>query len=804
MIGRTLAHYEITDRLGAGGMGEVYLALDTKLERNVALKVLPAELAGDPARLGRLQREAKALASLDHPGIVTIFSVEEADGIHFLTMAHVEGETLGAMIPPDGMPVERVLELGAALADSLRAAHERGIVHRDLKPGNVMVDLEGRLRVLDFGLARVEETVPLSSQMSTGTFEEPMTRQGMVLGTVPYMSPEQAEGKRVDFRTDIFSLGIVLYEKATGRLPFGGETAASLISAILRDTPSSVTDLRPELPVELDRVIQRSLEKDPEARYSTAGEMRDELDELRKKALSGTLAEPVPPRSKQAKLVTVAIALAAVGLTVVVATTMWRSNVKPAGSEPQSTTEMAVELFPSVAVLPLRNLSGDPEQEYFVDGMTEALITDLSKVASLKVIARSSAMRYKNSDTPLSEIAAELGVEAVVEGSVIREGDTVGLTAQLIEVATERVMWGEQYRRDFTGILTLQAELATAIAEGVGGALSPEDRALFSVSAEVDPGAYEAYMKGRFHWYRFTPEDMAAAKGYFELALEIQPDYALALVGLADAITTPPHIGWEAHVDQFERGTELIDRALELDPGLAEAHDLRARYAFVWEWDWDGSERGFRRAIELNPNLPDARVVYSQVLGILGRHDEALEQAKTGASLDPLNFFYRQQHYERLAWMGRPDEAIAGFQELIESGGDLPFIRLALWDNLFVTGQYEKAYEEARRFYELMGQAEVLASIERGYQTGGYRKAMIGAAESLVEVSATTFVSAVDIAKLFTQAGASDRALEWLERSADVPETGLVYVMADPVYEGLRGDPRFEAIRSRMNLPRAD
>jgi TolB-like protein len=799
MIGRTLSHYEITGQLGAGGMGEVYLALDTKLERKVALKVLPPELAEDPARLARLQREAKALAALDHPGIVTIFSVEEADGVHFLTMTYVEGETLGALIPPTGMPVERVLELGAALADALRAAHERGIVHRDLKPGNVMVDAEGRLRVLDFGLARLEETVPLSSQMSTGTFEEPMTRQGMVLGTVPYMSPEQAEGKRVDFRSDLFSLGVVLYEMATGSRPFGGETAASLISSILRDTPSSVVEVRPELPEKLDRVIQRCLEKAPDERYAAAEMVRDELDMLHRDLLSGAVTGAAATRPA-ARLGMLALAAAAVVLAGVVGTTMWRAGSGEQGAGQQGAGEAATAEYRSVAVLPLRNLSGDPEQQYFVDGMTEALITDLSKIGAVKVIARSSAMRYKDSDAPLSEIAAALGVDAVVEGSVIREGDTVGITAQLIEVATERVIWGEQYRRDLTSILALQGELATAIARGIGSALSPEEKALFSESAEVDPAAYEAYLKGRFHWYRFSPEDMASAKRYFELALEKDPDYALAYVGLADAIATPPHVGWEVPSGQFEEATILIERALELDPGLAEAHDLRARFAFVWAWDWEAAGRGFRRAIELKPNFPDARVVYSQYLGILGRYDEALEEAARGAALDPLNFFYRQQHYERLAWMERYDEAIAGLRELIDSGGNLWFIRQSLWDNLFASGEYELAYEEARRCYELADQADLLDALEHGYGAGGYPGAMTAVAEVLEERSVETWVAAVDIAKLYAHAGQRNRTLDWLERSAEVPETGLVYVMADPVYKGLRGDPRFEAIRTRMNL----
>jgi serine/threonine protein kinase/tetratricopeptide (TPR) repeat protein len=756
MIGRTLSHYEITGQLGAGGMGEVYLALDTKLERKVALKVLPPELAADPARLGRLQREAKALAALDHPGIVTIYSVEESDGIHFLTMAYVHGQTLEALIPTGGMPVEQVVRLGADLADALRAAHERGIIHRDLKPGNIMVDAEGRLRVLDFGLARVEETTPVSSQMSTGTFDDPMTRQGMVLGTVPYMSPEQAEGKRVDFRSDLFSLGVVLYEMATGSRPFSGDSAASLISSILRDTPSSVAELRPELPADLDRVIQRCLEKAPHKRHSTAEAVRDDLRAIDRYVSSGTASRPPTTRPAKQRV---------------------------------------------VAILPLRNLSGDPSQEYFVDGMTDALITDLSKIGSLTVIARSSAMQFKGKDAPLSEIAAALKVDTIVEGSVIREGDTVGITAQLIEVEGERVLWGEKYQRDLTSILALQGEIAAAIAGGIQVALSPEEEALLARTSAVDPAAYEAYLKGRFHWYRFTPEDLAAARRYFEIALEKDPDYALAHIGLADAIATPSHIGFEPPTEPFRRAATLIRRAIELDPDLAEAHDLRARFAFAWEWDWEVAEKEFRRAIELNPNLPDAHVVYSQYLGVLRRNDEALDEAERGTTLDPLNPFFGQQYFERLAWTGRFEEAIAGLREMANAGADLPFVRRSLWDALFTVGRPEEAYEEARRYFELTGQAGLLGAPGSG--RSGYSDAMAAAAEALTEASTKTYVAALHLARLHAHAGQKDRALECLEKAVEVPETSLVYAMAEPIYQSLYGEARFQAIRERVGLVRA-
>ncbi len=383
MIGRTLSHYEITGELGAGGMGEVFLARDTTLDRQVALKVLPAEVSDDPARLGRLQREAKALAALDHPGIVTIFSVEEADGVHFLTMAYVKGQVLGDLISPDGMPVEQLLEVGAALADALRAAHEQGIVHRDLKPSNVMVDSGGRLRVLDFGLARVVEQTPESSELSTQTMEEVMTQRGMVLGTIPYMSPEQAEGKAVGPSSDLFSLGVVMYEMATGSRPFAGDSAVSLMSSILRDTPPPATDVRRDLPEKLSRVIEDCLEKAPEDRPESAEVVRDELEAVRQDLLSGAVTYAAPTRSPRSRAAVLALAAAVVVLAAVVGTLIWKGGHEVIRESGEAVVETAASQIRSIAVLPLRNLSGDPDQEYFADGMTEALITDLAQISAL-------------------------------------------------------------------------------------------------------------------------------------------------------------------------------------------------------------------------------------------------------------------------------------------------------------------------------------------------------------------------------------------------------------------------------------
>jgi len=647
-------------------MGEVYRARDERLDRDVAVKVLPEELAADQSRLGRLQREAKALAALDHPGIVTIFSVEEADGIHFLTMAYVEGKTLGHLIPPGGMEVDRLLDLGVVLADALRAAHERGIVHRDLKPSNVMVDGEGRLRVLDFGLARMEETVPLSSQLETATLQEPITHHGMVLGTIPYMSPEQAEGKAVGPSSDVFSLGVVLYEMATGSRPFGGETTASLISAILRDTPSSVTEVRPEVPAALGGVIRRCLEKAPGERYPSSQAVRDELEAVRQGVDSGTVTGATttkPPRS-QAKAL--ALAVAAVVLVAVVGTTIWRSGWNPGGEVGDAVVESAASQIRSIAVLPLRNLSGDPEQEYFVDGMTEALITGLSKIGALKVIARSSVMPFKGTDTPLSEIAAALGVDAVVEGSVIREGEQVGISAQLIEAASERVLWGEQYRRDLTSIFALQGEVAKAIADRVEVALAPEESRLLEAGTPVSAGAFEATLKGRFHLEQFTVQDFDAALRFFESALETDPDYAPAYSGIADVWMYRKQWGL---VEPSEAAAEIekaLARALELDDFLADAHASLAGHRTWHEWDWEGGEEEFLRALELSPSLAGARIFYSHLLTILGRVPEGTAQAERALELDPLNPFFQALQGVQLMMAGRLDEGIALCRNALE------------------------------------------------------------------------------------------------------------------------------------------
>jgi TolB-like protein/Tfp pilus assembly protein PilF/predicted Ser/Thr protein kinase len=791
LIGQTLSHYRITAKLGEGGMGEVYLAEDEKLERKVALKVLPAELAADPDRLRRLQREAKALAALDHPSIVTVFSVEEESGRHFLTMAHVEGEDLDDLIPEEGFAVERLLELAIPLTDALRAAHERGIVHRDLKPGNVMVDSEGRLRVLDFGLARRE--IPAGPEDETQLATQTMTQAGTVLGTYPYMSPEQAQGQVADARSDLFSLGVMLYEMATGQRPFSGETGVSLVSSILKDTPLPVTDLKKGLPAELGAIIEKCLEKEPAARFASAEELRERLQAVRRQVEVGIT---VPTRRRQFVLTLV---LATV--MIVAGVTGWQTLIRGERSSDAAQSEAAGPRIASLAVLPLRNFSGDAEQEYFVDGMTEALITDLSKIGAPKVISRTSAMQYKATEKSLAEIAEELGVEAVIEGSVLREGGRVGITAQLIEVATDETLWAERYTRDLTSILALQGEIAQAIAGEIRVTLTPQEESLLSSAREVDPDAYDAVVKGRYHIHRFTPQDFQVALKYFESAIEIDPEYAPAHVGVSRFWTFSMQAGFVSQAEGAPRGLAAIQKALELDSTSAEAHLLMAVVQAWGRWDWKEAEAEFLRSIELDPGFAEARIFFSHLLSILGRHEDASSQAEKALDLDPLNPFFQALHGVQMTMSGRFDEARERFRQTFEANPGLGFGHLNYGTLLSNQGELALALEQIKVEYAGRGDREIVAVLEREYASVGYEGAMRAAAEVLISRPATSHAQTVRIALLYEASGDTEKALEWLERGLGEHDPNMPYIDRLGFSDNFRSDVRFQDLLRRMKLP---
>ena len=475
MVGKTLSRYRILAKLGAGGMGEVYRAHDERLQRDVALKVLPAHTLADEAARKRFRKEALALSKLNHPNIATVHDFDTQDGVDFLVMEYVAGATLAKRITDGALPEKEVAQLGIQIAAALEEAQEKGVVHRDLKPGNVMVTPKGQAKVLDFGLAKLVR--PLDDTAATMS----LTETPAAAGTLPYMSPEQLQGKPVDVRTDLYALGAVLYEMGTGQRAFPERESHRLITAILHETPQTPRALNREVSAGLESIIFKALEKDPERRYQSARELRVDLDRL-----SGPEPFVVAPRRRE-----------------------------------------------SIAVLPLANLSGDPEQDYFADGMTEALITELGKIGALRVISRRSVMRYRGSDKSLPEIARELDVETVVEGSALRSGDRVRITAQLIHAATDSQLWAERYERNLRDILALQGEVTTAIAREINVKLTPQEQARLASARPVNPEAHEAYLKGRFLLSRFSPEHLDTALEYFELALEKDPHYAKAYAGIS-------------------------------------------------------------------------------------------------------------------------------------------------------------------------------------------------------------------------------------------------------------------------------
>ncbi|NHZ73504.1 MAG: protein kinase, partial [Nitrospirae bacterium] len=748
MIGSTLSHYRILELIGKGGMGEVYLAEDLELGRRIALKVLPADLVSQPDRLERFRREAKTLAALNHPNIVTLHSVETADSeaqdpktpgpqdpgprpqdrrqehlasprvsntVHFLTMELVEGKTLSDSIRPGGLSAERIFELGIPLTDALASAHAKGIVHRDLKPGNVMVTSDGRIKVLDFGLAKLRPDFSIDggTQMAT----EGITGEGRILGTVPYMSPEQIQGRSVDQRSDIFSLGVMLYEMAIGHRPFRGESSPDLISSILRDTPQRVDRVKEELPHHLARVIGRCMEKEPERRYQSAIDVRNELSDLSRELEAQSVLEehaaPTPDTGKPSMRGWL-MGIAAVVALLLLASVMAFKLVKTRRPGAAVSETPAIR---SLAVLPFDNLMRDPEQDYFVDGMHDALITDLAKISDLKVISRTSVMRYRASDKALPEIARELGVEALVEGSVLRADGQVRITAQLIDGTTDEHLWAESYDRDLENLLALLSEVARAIATEIEVELTPEEQRLLASSEPANPEAQELYLKGRALLSRFESKYFSEAKRLFEQSLAIDPEFAPAISGSASCDFLLGFFGSAPLEEAMPEAEKGFRRALEIDPDLSEARALAGWVKMFYHWDIEAGVEEFQRALNVNPNDAIARHGMADYYMILGDHERSVEEVMAARRVDPLSRLTVLPVVAHLTMAHRYDEALDELRQWLAIFPDDRLVLSWLPTVLWLRGDYEEALEEQRNQYP-PGSSFVKA-IESGFEEGG-------------------------------------------------------------------------------------
>jgi eukaryotic-like serine/threonine-protein kinase len=773
-------------------MGEVYRARDTKLRREVAIKVLPQSLAADADALARFEREALAVAALSHPNILAIFDFGTHEGKTYTVMELLEGETLRGKLDAGPITQKRAVDYALQIAKGLSAAHEKGIVHRDLKPENLFVTRDSHLKILDFGLAKKVEAVAPGKETSAPTGSG-HTVPGTVMGTVGYMSPEQVRGQAADPRSDIFSFGAVLYEMLTGERAFRGESAIETMNAILKEEPPEVSASRPHLSPALDRVVRRCLEKSPAERFQSTRDLGFALAEA-----AGASAQPASVFHEAGRswrvLGTAAASLALViTLALLLDLAGLRRRLLGKGG--------AAQPIHSLAVLPLENLSRDPQQEYFADGMTEELIASVSQISALRVISRTSVMQYKAAKRPLPEIARALNVDAVVEGSVLRSGDSVRITAQLIDAKSDRHLWAKSYQRDLRDVLALQGEVARAIAREVEAELTGAERARLERSQPIDAKAHEAYLQGRLFLEQGSEEGLKKAFDSFQKALQIEPDYAGAYSGLASYYAILPFHSQFSPAQVFPQARAAAQRAVELDEKLAEAHASLAYIRAYYEWDWAAGEREFRRAIELRPSYADAHFSYSRFLAASGRPEEAMAEIRRARELDPMESSLKA-NTALLSYFGRQyDQAL---EELLQLRRLEPKLPIAHWGIGLVEEQkrsYEEAIASLQEATSLSASLNFKSSLGHAYAVAGRKDEARAILREIKEQSKRAYVPSYFSALVYAGLEDKDRAFEWLERAYQERSTVLAYLNLDPRLANLRADPRFSDLLRRVGHP---
>ena len=756
--------YRIEAALGEGGMGTVYRAQDTKLNRPVAIKFLSDEFADASARR-RFQREAQTASSLNHPHLVTVYDAGEWDGRQYLVTEFVDGGTLKDWASAKKRSWREVLELLTGVADGLAAAHRAGILHRDIKPHNVLVSKSGYAKLGDFGLAKIE---PPSVADGSPTQEETrtlITRPGVVVGTIAYMSPEQAAGGRTDARSDVFSFGVLLYEMLAGRRPFEGSSGIEVLQAILG---ASAPSLGSGIPAPVGALVEKALEKKPQDRYQTMQEMVVDLRRLLRQ--TGEKEQAAGGKGKAA------VSVAVLAIAALAAWRYWPAS--------------GPERYRTIAVLPLQNLSGDPSQEAFSDGTTEALISDLSQIHALGVISRASVMRYKGTTKTIREIARELPADAFVTGSWQRAGGRVRVTAQLINASTERNIWAMAYDRDSADVLKLEAEVAQAIASEINTQVTPEESKRLSSAKSVNPAAHDEFLLGQYLGWKTspTPDDFKQSVAHFQKAIQIDPGYAPAYAGLSMAWTMNYGEMYTSFSEGVGPATSNASLALQLDPNLALAHAAQAHVDSVFNWDWAGAEKEFRRALQLNPDTLEACYCFAIFLTSQGRFPEAIDNLEHAEKLNPLSAFLHAWHGATLWFQHRPAEAIPHLLRAKELDAQSGITFYFLAEALRATGKPE----EAIKLLEPFGPQGPSAA---AYGQLGQRASALKSIQGLKDP--------VDIAEAYASIGDASKAVDSIARALDQREFRAEFIKVSPEFDSLRSDPRFQAQVARLKIPDA-